>query len=244
MTSATQPLSNSHPKIAGARAWVLVGVTALLIAAGAFAVDRLRSKPNRSKGGAASVSSHEPSKKQQRAAEYNYPTPSAALPKSIAVSYDPGKDRTTMTLTLAGMVVNVPSAYRITGPGVQIISEFAGQSRKPDAGELSVRCLFSATTTTPGVLAPSSPIATFTADGTSFESRPPPSNKSPFRSESSPAGTREIVEFRLSTSGLIALAHAKSVSAQIGTATLTFSPTQISDLREFAARMNPRSAQK
>lgn len=244
MTSATQQLSNSPPKIGGARAWVLVGATALLIAAAAFAVDRWNAKPSRSKSGVSSASSNEPSKKQQRAAEYNYPTPSAALPKSIAVSYDPGKDRTTMTLMLAGMPVSVPSAYRTTGPSFQIISEFAGQSRKPDAGELSVRCLFSATTTTPGVLAPSSPIATFTADGTSFESRPPPSNKAPFRSESSPAGTREIVEFRLSTSGLIALAHAKSVSAQIGTATLTFSPSQISDLREFAARMNPRGTPK
>ncbi len=244
MTSATQTLASSPPKVAGARAWVLVGVTALLIAAGAFAVDRLRSKPSRSKGAAASVVSHEPSKKQQRAAEYNYPTPSSTLPRSIAVSYDPGKDRTTMTLSLTGLAANVPSAYRVSGLSLSVISEFAGQSRNPDAGELSVRCVLTGTTTTPGVLAPSSPVATLSADGKTFESRPPPSNKSPFRTETSSSGTREIVEFRLSTSGLIALAHAKSVSAQVGTATLTFSPTQIADLREFVARMNPRSSPK
>mgnify|MGYP006927947409 CR=1 FL=1 len=132
MTSATQPLSNSPPKIAGARAWVLVGATALLIAAAAFAVDRWNAKPSRSKSGAASASSHEPSKKQQRAAEYNYPTPSVAIPKSIAVSYDPGKDRTTMTLTLAGMPVNVPSASSFVAPEA-IVCAFAGEPQPQNA---------------------------------------------------------------------------------------------------------------
>lgn len=187
-----------------------------------------------------STASAAPTAKQTAAAAYDYPAPGASLPRSITINYDAAKDRTAMTLELKGLACSAPSGYRVSNLDLKVVSEYAGTARRPGAGELSVRGVLSGTCSPAGVLAPSSPVAVFTADGHAIDARDPAGHANPYGTEKKPGGPRESLEFRLATKDLISISASKSVSAKAGMLTVTFTPSQLALLREFAARMNPK----
>lgn len=179
-----------------------------------------------------------PNAKQQAAALFEYPRASSDIPKAITTEYSVARDRSTMTLVLEGLAVGAPTGFRATGASLAVRSEFPGRSRDPDRGELSVRMDLSVRSKPAGVLAPSSPIAEFEADGHAFRARGPSDHTSGYRAAKDDA--RESIEFRLSTKDLLALTHANSATLKAGAAVVTLSSHDLSLLREFAARMNPR----
>lgn len=178
--------------------------------------------------------------KQQAAAMFEYPTPSDNMPKAITTDYSVAKDRSTMTLALGSLPANAPIAFRTAGASLVIRSEFSGRTRDPSQGELSVRMTLSVKSIPAGVLAPSSPIAEFVANGHAFHTRGPSDHSSGYRTAK--ANAPESLDFRVSTKDLIAIAHANSATLKAGAAVVTLSSHEMSLLREFVARMNPRLA--
>lgn len=181
-----------------------------------------------------------PTADQRAALDLAYPTPGPTLPPSISIVYAPEHDRTRMTLTTVGLAASAPS-YNLTGLTLRWISEFSGKARRPDAGELSVQCVLTGVSQPEGALAASSPPAEFVANAATIEARPAVRGKTGYTSKPRPDGSHESLAFKVRTADLITIANATSVQLKAGVATVPLSPAQIHDLREFVARMNPRS---
>jgi hypothetical protein len=192
----------------------------------------------RAKGARSKVAA--PTAKQRAAVDLAYPTPGPSLPGAIAIDYDYEHDRTRMSLTTGGLAARSP-AYSLGGITLRWTSEFDGTARRPDAGELSVQCLLTVVSTPEGALASSAPPAEFIADGTTIDAQSSARGKSGYTSKPKPDGSHESLAFKIRTTDLITLANAKSVQLKAGVVTVPFSASHIHDLREFVARMNPRS---
>ncbi len=134
-----------------------------------------------------------------------------------------------------------PSAqgYRLSAGTLKITSEFDGRSRKPDAGELSVQCSLSLVTSTAGALAPASPPGDLLVDGREYPVKPAFPGESGYRSKSKSGELHESLAFRIATKDLLSACKGSSVSLRLGTVKLVLTPPQLSDLREFVARMDP-----
>jgi hypothetical protein len=195
----------------------------------------------------ASCGKGEPSKAERDAAKrakdqallaLPYPPRSASAPASIRSAYDSANDRTTMTLSLPGLRADppVPGVAALT---LSLTSSFAGRERAPDKPEGSADASLSAVCQSPGALAFSGPPGTLTADGADLPLREA-SGKNHYNSTPAPGGVEESVRFRVNTPDLVAAANAQQVALTIGRVRVPITGQALSDLREFAARMNPR----
>lgn len=181
----------------------------------------------------------EPTTKQKAAAEFAYPASVGALPGSITIVYDAAKDRTKMTFRTREVRLTPPSGTRVSNVELKFVSEFAGQTRRADAGELSVQCLITLVTSAAGTLAPSTPPGDLTADGSTFKLRAAFEGESGYKSRAKPDGVHEALAFKIFTKDLIKIVAATNASGHIGALGFTLSAAQLTDLREFAARMDP-----
>ena len=179
-------------------------------------------------------------RKEKAAAEYAYPVSTGTLPPAITVAFDEAKNRTRMTLTLNDLAASAASGYRIDHVELKMVSEFAGRDRDPEKGELSARCTLSLVSSTPGVLAPSSPPVVFTADGKALHAYAPTASNPGYHSKGKQDGSHESLIFLVPTHDLIRIAKGNVVTAKAGAVALSFSPGQLATVREFVARMNPR----
>lgn len=184
------------------------------------------------------VGATKPTAKQQAAALFDYPSASADMPKAITIEYTVAKDRSIMTLELDGLAVRAPSGFQTTAASLAVRSEFSGRARDPRKGELSVRMILSVHSNPAGALAPSSPIAEFETDGHKSQARGPSDHSSGYHAAKGNAP--ESLEFRVSTKDLLAIAHANTARLKAGAVVITLSSHELSLLREFVARMNPR----
>lgn len=177
--------------------------------------------------------------KQKAVAGLAYPQASAICPLSIKIVYDDVKDRTRMTLTWSALSATA-SGYRLSNATLRLNSEFVGKVRPADTGELSVQGVLTAVSIPEGGLAAGSPPAEFTVDGTVIEAKPATAGKSGYSSKAKSDGSHESLAFKVRTQDLITMASAKSLKWKAGVAECAVSSSQVADLREFVARMNPR----
>lgn len=219
-----------HPKLR----WALAGMV-LLACIVLLAVATARRTTNSGKHSPAATA-----RKQERAAELEYPEP-GAVPTSLVSTHDESKDRSVLTLTLNGIPVSANGA-RLASATLTITSRFDGKERT--RGELSVQCKLSLTSSEPGVLAPSSPPGSFVADGKALQARAAEAGHSGYTSSAKSDGSHESLDFHLSTRDILRIAAAKAVTAEFGRVRLTLTPTQVRDIRELAARMKPITANK
>ncbi|MBL8761476.1 MAG: hypothetical protein JNL50_09260 [Phycisphaerae bacterium] len=181
-----------------------------------------------------------PSAKQRAAAELAYPDSSGPLPEAITVTYDAGKNRTQMCAELAALSASAPAGYRLSTATMRVRSEFTGERRREDRGELSVRVDLLIESSPPGALAPSSPVAELNVNGKVLAARGASDGSSGYEPAKGRGGRGESLEFRVSTKDLIELASSKAASLKAGVVSVQLSAREIAVLREFAARMNPR----
>jgi hypothetical protein len=164
-----------------------------------------------------------------------YPTSTGARPATMEVTYDAASGRTSMTMRLDGLRATGRRAAGVGGATLHLTSSHKGRVRGPDDPEGSVDGSFEVRTSTPGVLAYSGPPGTATADGRAAPLRPPKSGEA-----YSSAGREESVRFRWPTEDLVRAANSGAVSMTFGGIEVELSRAHLADLREFAARLNPR----
>jgi hypothetical protein len=181
-----------------------------------------------------------PTQKNQTVAALNYPTASADLPSTIAIKYNSNEDKTEMVLRLAGLGLRADSRSRATDAAFRITSEFHGAQRDPNSGELSVVCAVVVTSSSGGVLALGSIPPDIVADGVSLPTRPIQNASRTHVIEREGAVFHETVRFKLETEQVLALAAAKQATIRVGSAEVILDSRHMADVKEFAARMNPR----
>ncbi len=173
---------------------------------------------------------------REAAAQIVYPPAGASVPRSIVISFDAEKNRTRMVLKLSP-VLSAPG-FVLSDATLTLVSEFDGIRRDPSKPELSIRCEIAATTPGAGALAPSDPPAELIADGTSIAAR------AVTRGETGYSTTKscERLKFKFSTVDLARAASAGELRVVAGMASARLTVEQVSDLRQFAARLNPNLA--
>lgn len=182
---------------------------------------------------------HPQSPAASRVAALEYPAPSPTLPATIKVAHSDTRDRTSMTLELRSLTPAPAQGYRISNTRLRFVSRYDGAARDAEHPELSVQCTLSLDSSTPGALAVSKP-GGFIADGTPVATRFAKGGDPPYSSKVTKGVCHETLRFKLDTAALVALANAKQATARFGVVELKLSAPQLHDLREFAARMNPR----
>jgi hypothetical protein len=163
------------------------------------------------------------------------------LPPTISVKYDPKDGKTEMVLRLSGLNVQCKSGAGVTESAFRVTSEFHGTQRDPNVGELSVVCAVVVTSKSGGLLAMGSTPPDIVADGVSLPTRPIQNTAKSHVIERVGALFHETVRFKLDTEQLLALASAKQASVRIGSVEVLLDQRHLADVKEFAARMNPRS---
>lgn len=164
--------------------------------------------------------------------ELSYPS-AGGQPKTMEIAYDPVAGRTGMRLRLSGL--------RITGRGagggamLHLTSTFEGRERARDNPEGSVDGALVVQTARSGALAYSGPPGTVTVDGRTTPLREPADGAAYL-----PGVPEESVRFRFPTADLVAAATSERVVLTFGTVEVELSDQALADLREFAARLNPR----
>jgi hypothetical protein len=167
-----------------------------------------------------------------------YPARSGAQPASIRSVYDTATDRTSMTLTLAGLTPSPP----IPGVGpvtLCLTSSFDGPVRATDNPEGSVDGSISAVCASPGALAIAGVPGGVVIDGVERPFKPA-SAKNAYSSSPAAGGVEEVARFRFPTPDLVAAANAGGVAISVGRVRFEVSGPALADLHEFAARLNPR----
>lgn len=167
-----------------------------------------------------------------------YPVSSGTLPKSIHIKYDGGKDRTRMTLGLSG--VQLDPGGSASDVQISLVSQFSGAVRTLNHAESSVDGTITLFTTLPGVLAAASPPGTFTVGSTVLETQDRKKGKSGYTSSKAGNGYTETLAFKVDVKDLIMLAKSSSAHGNFGQLGFSLKAEQITDLREFAARLNPQ----
>lgn len=180
-----------------------------------------------------------PSSAAAKARSVEFPPPSPSLPATIKVTHSDTRDRTSMTLDLRPLSATGPQGYRISNARLRLVSRYDGAARDAEHPELSVQCMLTLDTSSPGALAVSKP-GEFLADGASIRTRFAPGGDPPYSSKSSKGVCHETLRFKLDTPALVRLAAAAQATARFGVVDVKLSAAQLHDLREFAARMNPR----
>lgn len=216
-----------------------VGASLVIVAVAAIALRPINGTRGSTKHAPGEVSA-KTIEKQKAVAALMYPRASPICPPSIKIAYDDIKDRTRMTLTWSGLSATA-SGYRLSNATLRLTSEFAGEVRPVDAGELSVQGVLTAVSIPEGGLAAGVPPVEFTVDGLAIEAKPATAGKSGYSSKAKSDGSHESLAFKVRTQDLITMASAKSLKWKAGVAECAVSSSQVADLREFVARMNPRS---
>lgn len=168
-----------------------------------------------------------------------YPASSGVLPRSIEISYDGATDRTSMKLRLSGMRVSGGGSANVGGVTLHLTSSHKGRVRPKDDPEGSVDGSLVAEVSSPGMLAYSGVPGNVTADGETTPLKAS-TDKDGYVSAKATGGREEVVRFRFPTKDLVRATAATSVTMSFGTIQIDISGQQLSDLREFAARMNPK----
>jgi hypothetical protein len=166
-----------------------------------------------------------------------YPASSGVQPRTLEVLYDGANDRTTMTLRLTGM--RTSGGTPVSAVTLHLTSMHKGRIRPADDPEGSVDGRIVVQTSSPGILAYSGAPGRFIIDGQPTPLREP-SGKGGYTSARIPGGAEESVRFRFPTEQLIAAAQSSSFSLSFGKMEIEVAGQQLADLREFAARLNPR----
>jgi len=168
-----------------------------------------------------------------------YPRSTGVQPRSMEISYDGAADRTFMTLRLTGMRVGGGGASSVSSATLHLTSNHKGRTRPTDNPEGSVDGGLIVQTSSPGVLAYSGPPGRVTIGGETLPLKDA-SGKDEYSSTKKGSGAEEIVRFRFPTEHLISAATSGGFTMSFGTVQLEISGQNLADLREFAARMNPR----
>ncbi len=193
-----------------------------------------------------------PSESQVAAAKLDYPAPGAQMPPSISITYNAHKDRTRMTLEMKDSVGGVGSGAITQGVSsvlIKLSSEYPGKVRPADHGESSADGVVVIKSKAGGHAPPADASAasgkttlhpgTVDVDGRTIHLHSPPKGKAAYTSEPQPDHVKETLLFRVHTASLIEIAAGKSVTLRVGTLSITLTPQQIDEIREFVARMNP-----
>jgi len=224
--------------------WATAGAVVLLGALGiAYAVYHAKSPGTRKVHGGGEGASSGPrqaSNRQVEALGLAYPASKGTLPASITISYNAHKDRTKMTLELRKVPTDPGSAAGVSDVIIKLMSEYDGRTRPADRGESSVDGVVIVKCKAPGPLVVSGAPGAFEADGQSVHLHPPAKDKPAYSSETQPDHVKETLAFRVRTAGLLKVAQAKSVTASFGSVRVHLTEEQLGDLREYAARMNPK----
>jgi hypothetical protein len=181
--------------------------------------------------------------KREREAELlamQYPASTGVLPATIAISYDSATDRTFMTLKLAGLRVSGRGAQGVSAATLVLTSSHKGRVRPADNPEGSVDGNVTVQASSPGSLAFSGAPGSISIGGQVTPLKDPSGKDSGYSSRKTAAGHEESVRFRFPTRDLVAAAQSDGFTMSIGTVQLEIAGQALADLREFAARMNPR----
>ena len=165
-----------------------------------------------------------------------YPKSTGTQPRTIETTYDGAADRTLMTLRLTDVRLAGSGAVNASNAILNLSSSHKGQVRAQDDPEGSIDGSLDIQTKAAGMLAYAGPPGTLTADG-----KPMPLKEASKKNtglKSSPG--EETVRFKVATKDLVAAANASAVSLTIGTVQVELTPAALADLREFAARLNPK----
>ena len=219
---------------------IVAGAVAVLALGGYVAISSRSEAASKHRGAAARAQKQEA--KKTRAIELQglaYPRSDGALPRSIEVSFDAAKDHSKMVLQLTDLSVTSAGAFRAQTVCLRLTSDFEGKVRTPEKPESSINGSLTAHTDHDGLLAYSTPPGIFTADKTPVQLREHSSKKSGYASVKAGGGFDESVRFKIPTEGLLKVAAATNVSLKVGALEVTLTPVQITDLRKFAARLNP-----
>ncbi len=168
-----------------------------------------------------------------------YPTSTGRQPATMTLSYDDATGRTNATLRLTGLRVSGRRASNVSGATLHLTSSYKGHERAPDNPEGSVDGSIIVQTSAPGVLAFAGPPGTVTADGRITPLKKA-SGKDGYSSADGPSGRDEVVRFRFPTEDVVAAAHSSRVTISFGGIEIELSGAHLTDLREFAARLNPK----
>jgi hypothetical protein len=167
-----------------------------------------------------------------------YPRSTGVQPASMQIAYDGATGRTTMTLRLTGMRISGTGSQGVRQPALHLSSSYKGQTRAPDNPEGSVDGSLIATATTPGALAFSGAPGTVTIGSQAMPLKKPSEGEA--YTSARAAGAEESVRFRFPTEHLIAAVNSGPFTMTVGTLQLEISGQNLADLKEFAARLNPR----
>jgi hypothetical protein len=175
----------------------------------------------------------------QDRASPEYPTAGPKVPSSIEFKYDGASDRTRMVLTLKNMEVKARSGFGAADTRLVITSSYEGSARAPDRHETSVSCKLSAKVAAPGLFSYVGSLGELTADGRAVPVREDVKKGEEAGQPIQSSGGVETVRFKLDTEDLLALASAGSVAGRFGAMEFSLTASNLKDLREFAAQMNP-----
>lgn len=185
-----------------------------------------------------------PTKAQAKAAEdarllaLPYPPSSGSQPASLGFMYDDATGRTSMTLHLKGLRAGGRRASNVSAVALHLTSSYKGRERARNNPEGSVDGSLVVRTSAQGVLAYSGPPGMVTAGGRTTPLKGP-SGKGAYTPAPS-GGGEEVVRFRFPTEDLVSAVNSDAFTMAFGGIEIELSGAALSDLREFAARLNPR----
>ncbi len=170
-----------------------------------------------------------------------YPESSGTQPKSIEIVHDGATDRTTMTLRLEGLRAVAASDGRAVGGAatIHLTSSHKGQTRATDNPEGTIDGSVVIRGVAPGTLAFSGDAGKVSADGREMTLRS--AGKNAYTSVKGPGGHDETLRFKFATKDLVATATSGSAAFTFGTLRVDLGRAALADLREFAARLNPKA---
>jgi heat shock protein HslJ len=169
----------------------------------------------------------------------SYPKSTGIQPKTMEITFDGASNRTSMMLRLVDLRVSGDGARQVSSSVLHLTSSHKGRVRPSDDPEGSVDGSLVAQSSTSGVLAYSGAPGTVTADGQTTPLKGA-SGKNEYSSTKTATGNEEIVGFRFPTKDLITASKASNLSMAFGTIKVELTGQQLEDLREFAARLNPK----
>ena len=140
-------------------------------------------------------------------------------------------------LRLTGLQVS--GASQVREATLYLTSEHKGRERARDNPEGSVDGSLSVLAAAAGVLAYSGAPGEWLVDGEKMPLREA-SGKDPYTSRAAAGGFEETVRFRAPTESVVAAANGGSAALVIGTVRIELTTQQHAELRELAARLNPR----
>lgn len=174
-------------------------------------------------------------KKDQELLALPYPKSTGTLPRSVQVRYDPTSDRTEMMLQIPGLRALSGGVGPLT---LTLTSSHKGRVRGADNPEGSVDASAAAVSGNAGSLAFAGAPGVIVIDGNVID-LVGPSEGSAYMSVPTPGGTEEVVRCRVPTPAVVAAANGGSVAFRFAGKDFPLSASQVADLREFAARLDP-----